>query len=182
MSHQSVNIHRTPGLNGTVEPQELMHRLIGMPVPAFTLHNTEGDSIPLGGVDVSLVIYLYPGSATSDGHGSDTPLADAEQHRGFRDLHDDLVACRFATVGVSSQPVEKQQEAIAVNRLEHQLASDESLWFADLLTLPTFRLGGERFYQRLTLVVAHGVILHVFYPVMVPGRNAAEVAAQLRSR
>jgi peroxiredoxin len=165
-------------MNGTVEPQELVHRLIGMPV-GVTLHNTEGCALCLG-ADVSFVIYIYPGSDTSDAHGSDTPLADAEQHRGFRELHDDLVACRFATVGVSSQPVEKQQEAIAVNRLPQQLASDESLRLADLLTLPTFWLHGKRRYKRLTLVIVQGVILHAFYPVVVPGRHAAEIAAWIR--
>lgn len=178
VSRPGVNIHLALAMNGTVEPQELVNRLIGMPV-GVTLHNTEGYAICLG-ADVSFVIYVYPGSDTSDAHGSDTPLADAEQHRGFREVHDDLVACRFVTVGVSSQPVEKQQEVIAVSRLPHQLASDESLQLADLLLLPTFLLRGKRRYKRLTLVIVHGVILHVFYPVIVPGRHAAEVAAWLR--
>ncbi len=186
MTQHSVNIHAAPTMEGTVEPQEVVRRLIGMrliglSVPEVTLNNTKGDAIFLG-ADASFVIYLYPGSETADPHGNDTTLADAEQHRGFRDLHDDLVARGFATVGVSSQSVEKQREAITVNRLPQQLASDESLWLADMLTLPTFDLGGARFYDRLTLVIDHGIFVQVHFPVAVPGRNAAEVAAWLRSR
>jgi peroxiredoxin len=179
VSHPDLNGHLSSGLaNGTVEPQELTHRLIGMPV-GITLHNTDGEPICLA-VDASFVVYIYPGSDISDTHGSDTPLADAEQHRGFRDLHDDLIAHRFATIGVSSQSVEKQQEMIAVNRLPQQLACDESLRLADLLVLPTFLLHGKRRFKRVTLVIVHGVIVHVFYPITFPGRHAAEVAAWLR--
>jgi peroxiredoxin len=162
-----------------VESQERVHRLVGMPAQ-ITLHNTEGDAIFFG-ADVSFVVYLYPGSAASDEHGHDTSLADAEQHRGFRELHDDLIAHRVVTVGVSSQPFEKQQQTIMANGLPQQLASDESLQLADLLGLPTFRLGDRRFYHRLTLIVARGVILHVCYPVTITGRNANEITDWLRS-
>jgi peroxiredoxin len=178
VSHPDLNGHLSSGLaNGTVEPLEL-HRLIGMPV-GITLHNIDGEPIYLA-ADVSFVVYIYPGSDISDTDGSDTPLADAEQHRGFRDLHDDLVAHRFATVGVSSQSVEKQQEMIVVNRLPQQLVCDESLRLADLLMLPTFLLHGKRRFKRVTLVVVRGIIVHVFYPIAFPGRHAAEVAAWLR--
>lgn len=162
-----------------VEPEELVHRLVGMPAE-ITLHNTEGDAICFGAA-VSFAVYLYPGSAASDEHAYDTSLADAEQHRGFRELHDDLIAHRIVTVGVSSQPFEKQQQTIVANGLPQQLASDESLQLANLLTLPTFRLGDRRFYHRLTLIVARGVILHACYPVTIPGRNANEVMDWLRS-
>lgn len=162
-----------------VESQELVNRLVGMPVE-ITLHNTEGDAICFGAA-VSFAVYLYPGSADSDAHGHDTPLADAEQHKGFRELHDDLVAHSVVTVGVSSQPVETQQQTIAANGLPQQLASDEALQLADLLTLPTFRLGNRRYYHRLTLIVTRGVIRHICYPVTIPGRNANEIMDWLRS-
>ena len=78
-----MSTRRASSLSGPAESQELVRRLIGMAVPAVTLHNTEGERIVLGG-------------------------------------------------GIS-------------------------------------------------FVVAHGVIMNVFYPVTAPGLNAAEVAAQLRN-
>lgn len=98
-----------------------------------------------------------------------------ERDADARELHDDLVAHRLVTVGISSQSIEKQKQTIVANGLPQQLASDESLQLADLLTLLTFRLGGRRFYRRLTLIVARGIILHVCFPVTIPGRNANEV-------
>jgi peroxiredoxin len=168
-------------LNGTAEPQALQ-RLVGMPFPSVVLRGAVGGSVVPGHADVPWVLYLYPGSDTSEAHGSDTPLADAQPHRGFRDLHKDLAACHHTVIGVSSQPLEKRRRAIGAHRLTHQLASDGPLQLADQLSLPTFKVGGLRFYQRLTLVVANGVIVLLLYPVLVPGRNAAEVLAWLKTQ
>jgi peroxiredoxin len=164
--------------NGIMEPYALVQRLVGMTFPAVKLRGADGGSVVPGRADASWVVYLFPGSETSEAHGRDTPLADAQQHQGFRDLHEDLAASRY--LGVSSQPLEDQRQAITAHRLTHQLASDGPLQLADQLDLPVFRVGAQRYYQRLTLVVARGAIRHVVYPVAVPGRNAAEVAALLR--
>jgi hypothetical protein len=107
------------------------------------------------------------------------PRADSEEHRGFRDLHDDFAAQRLTIIGVSSQPAEELQEAITANGLPQQLAADPTLRFAELLNLPTFRVCGERFYHQLTIVVTRGKSIQVYYPVTIPGRHAAEVLARL---
>ncbi len=148
--------------------------------PPLTLASAGGERIRLGDDDASLVAYIYPGSDTSDQHGSDTPLADSEEHRGFRDLHEVFTALHLTIIGVSSQPAEKLREAITSNRLLQQLASDPTLRLAELLNLPTFRVRGERFYHRLTIVVVRGKITQVYYPVTIPGRHAAEVLAGLQ--
>lgn len=176
----SADYKRAPhSLNGAIEAHQLRHRLIGTHTPRLALASASGEQIPLGGDVASLVVYIYPGSDTSGRHGFDTPLADSEEHRSFRDLHGDFAAQHITIVGVSSQPAEKQREAITANRLPQQLASDVTLRLADLLNLPTFRICGERFYHRLTIAVTRGKITQVYYPVAIPGRHAAEVLARL---
>ncbi len=177
----SAHYRRAPrSLNGTIEAHQLRHRLIGMDVPPLALASASGEQIRLGGDDASLVAYIYPGADTSDQHGSDTPLVDSEEHRGFRDLHDVFAALHFTIMGVSSQPAQKLREAVTVDRLPQQLACDSTLRLAELLNLPTFRVRGERFYHRLTIVVVCREITQVFYPVTIPGRHAAEVLARLQ--
>lgn len=181
MSRASVG-HSDESCSGGVEPNELVSRLTGAAIPHVELDFVGASHATcLDALDTSLVIYFYPGCLTSGGYESDTPLVDAEQHRGFRELRDDFDARHFTVVGVSSQPTKKQEETITANRLPHQLARDGALQLADALGLPTFRLGAERFFQRLTLVVMRGIIWQVFFPVVAPGRHAAEVAARLRA-
>jgi peroxiredoxin len=163
-----------------IEAHQLRHRLIGMRSPPLALASASGEQVCLGDDDASFVAYIYPGSDTSDQHGSDTPLADSEEHRGFRDLYDVFAALHLTVIGVSSQPAEKLREAITANRLPQRLASDPTLRLAELLNLPTFRVHGERFYHRLTIVVVCREITQVFYPVTIPGRHAAEVLARLQ--
>jgi peroxiredoxin len=50
------------------------------------------------------------------------------------------------------------------------------------MRLPTFETGGMKLLKRLTLVVADGIVEHVFYPVFPPDRSAADVAAWLARR
>jgi peroxiredoxin len=58
--------------------------------------------------------------------------------------------------------------------------SDFGLSFADTLKLPTFKIGGQRFIKRVTLVSKLGKIVKVFYPVFPPDSDANEVIAWLR--
>ncbi len=177
----SAHYKRAPhSLNGTIEAHQLRHRLIGMDAPPLALASASGEQIRLGGGDASIVAYIYPGSDTSDQHGSDAPLADSEEHRGFRDLHDVFAALHLTIIGVSSQPAEKLRETITANRLPQQLPSDPTLRLAKLLNLPTFSVCGERFCHRLTIVVVRRQITQVYYPVTIPGRHAAEVLVRLQ--
>ena len=147
----------------------LRHRLIGSKLPVgFEVEDTAGHQLRLGGPSGAVVAYLFPGSATSPTHGHDTPLADAEEHRGFREAGERLSALGLTVVGVSSQPAAKLQQAIAANHLRHRLASDPRLKLGDLLDLPTSPVGAGRIYERLTLLVIGGRITQVFYPCPLP--------------
>jgi peroxiredoxin len=93
-----------------------------------------------------------------------------------------MTALGLIVVGVSSQLAAKLREAIAANCLPQPLASDLTLRLGELLRLPTFRLGAEQLYERLTLLIVAGKITQVFYPVPSPGSHAAEVLDHLTSR
>jgi DNA-binding CsgD family transcriptional regulator len=47
--------------------------------------------------------------------------------------------------------------------------------FTQALSLPTFEIAGMTLIKRLTLIVDHGSIVKVFYPVVPPEQNATEV-------
>jgi peroxiredoxin len=180
----SATFRRLPLRSPTpLDATMLRHRLIGKKIAAeFTVEATDGRQVRLGGVTAALVAYLFPGSTSSPEHGADTPLADAEEHRSFRDLYAQMTALGLSIVGVSSQPVAKLQDAIAANRVSQPLVSDPTLRLDELLRLPTFRLGGEQLYERLTLLIVAGKITRVFYPVPNPGSHAAEVLDHLTGR
>lgn len=161
----------------------LRHRLIGMNVAAtLAVRSTAGEKLCLARRSASFIVYLFPGSATSPAHGADTPLTDAEEHRGFRDLHKQITAQEATVVGVSSQSAEKLKDAIAKNRLCQPLASDPNLRVGELLKLPTFRVGAECLYERLTLLITAGRITEVFYPVLAPNHHAGEVLDYITER
>jgi peroxiredoxin len=160
----------------------LRHRLIGAVAPELTLQSTGRQELNLTDGRASLVAYLFPGSATSPAHGDDTPLADAEEHRAFRDLHKRITRLECMVVGISSQPVAKLQEASEANRLCQPLASDQAFQLQDLLKLPTFRVGAEHIYERLTILITAGKITQVFYPVPAPGRHPEEVLEHIAAR
>lgn len=161
----------------------LRHRLIGRQITAdFALDATDGRQLRLGGPTAALVVYLFAGTPTSPEYGNDTPLADAEEHRSFRDLHRRMASLGLIVVGVSTQPAVKLNEAIAANRLKQRLVSDPTLRLGELLKLPTFRAGGGAAYERLTILIIAGKISQVFYPVPTPGSHAQEVLGHLVGR
>lgn len=181
----SVTFKRAPPRSSTLlDATVFRHRLIGRTITAdFTVNATdEQQQLHLGGPTAALIVYLFPGSASSPAHGHDTPLADAEEHRSFREAHEQLSSLGLIVVGVSSQPAATLQDAIAANRLTQLLASDPTLRLGKLLDLPTFPVGGGRAYERLTILIVAGQITQVFYPVPTPGRHAEEVLAHFMSR
>jgi peroxiredoxin len=177
----SATFKRPPARRPTLlDATVLRHRLIGQKIPAdFALQGTAGQQLRLGRPSGALVVYLFPGSTSSPAHGQDTPLADAEEHRSFREAREPLSTLGLVVLGVSSQPEAKLKEAIDANRLRHPLACDPALTLGELLDLPTFPAGGGRVYERLTILVIAATITQVFYPVPAPGRAAQEVLDHL---
>jgi peroxiredoxin (alkyl hydroperoxide reductase subunit C) len=65
--------------------------------------------------------------------------------------------------------------------LPFAILSDEGLKLTRALELPTFEVAGMTLLKRMALVIDHGTITKVFYPVFPPDKNAEEVIAWLRS-
>jgi peroxiredoxin len=74
--------------------------------------------------------------------------------------------------GLSTQTTEYQREAVDRLHLPFPLLSDERLELTRALRLPTFHVAGQVLTKRLTLLARASRILHVFYPVFPPDKDA----------
>jgi peroxiredoxin len=84
-------------------------------------------------------------------------------------------------VGLSTQDTAVQREAVERLHLPFPLLSDARLELTRALRLPTFRVADQVLLKRLTLVVRHARIEHLFYPVFPPDLHAAEVLSWLEN-
>lgn len=55
------------------------------------------------------------------------------------------------------------------------MAPGRDFALADALQLPSFETAGMRLLKRLTMIIAGGIIVKIFYPVFPPDRSAADV-------
>jgi peroxiredoxin len=144
-----------------------MEQLVGVPVPPLRLTATDGHGVDLTAVGEPWgVLYLY---------GDRDSSCDA-----FRDRHSELTGLGAEVLGIATRSPEEQREAVERLGLPFPLLSDPNHLLADALDLPTFEAEGTRRYERLTLVVRHARVVHVFHPVPEPAEHAAEVERWLR--
>lgn len=163
--------------------------LSGLRLPALSLPATDGSTVDIGAATASpVVVYVYPGTGVP-GRELPTGWDMAPGARGctpqscaFRDRHADLVDLGATVFGLSAQPIGEQEEFAVREHLPYPLANDSDFMLEHEIGLPTFELGGRRYYRRLTFVAVGGQIEKVFYPVFPPQENAADVAAWLRGR
>ena len=161
--------------------------LIGGPLPALRLETTAGEVDLAELASELLVLFIYP-------HATGLPDAPVPgwdlipgargctaQSCGFRDHHGRLRDLGAEIAGLSVQTVDEQRDFAARVGLHDRLISDPTRQLAAALGLPAFNAGGRTFYKRLTLIARGGRIVKVFYPVLEPGRNAADVVAWLES-
>jgi peroxiredoxin len=160
------------------EARRVIDRLAGRVIPPLLLATSRGEPVDLGSFATrSVVVYMYPGSSSSPDGGEDSPMLDAAQHRAYGAHEPDMSALNLSVFGVSSQSPDAQRESAEATRVRHALLSDSNLLLAEKLDLPIFEDRGARWYRRLTMVVRHGRIGKVFYPMRSPARNPAEVVA-----
>lgn len=154
-------------------------------MPSVPLPSTSGGAIDLAGSVGRTVVFCYP--ATGKPNESSPPGWDqipgargcTPQSCAFRDHYQELLALHVGVYGLSTQTTADQREAVKRLHLPYDVLSDATLAFVRALRLPTFAVEGKTYIKRLTLVVRHGRVEHVFYPVFPPDRNAADVIAWL---
>jgi peroxiredoxin len=155
-------------------------------LPSISLAATFGSNVDLGALPGRTVLYLFPRISGPDGD-SPTGWDEIPGARGctpeacaFRDRFSDLRASGATRVlGLSSQSVEEQAEAVSRLQLPFAMLSDPELRLATELGVPTFALGDSRFYRRLTLIASGRTIEKIFYPIDAPGENATQVLTWL---
>lgn len=159
-------------------------------VPSVPLPATDGTTVDVAALAGRTVVYCYPKTGRPDEDvipdgWEEVPGARGctPESRGFRDRHRALLERGASAVfGLSTQSTDYQREARDRLDLPFELLSDADFEFARALDLPTFRIGGEEFLSRLTLVVSDGRVEHVFYPVFPPDEHADEVVRWLDRR
>jgi peroxiredoxin len=156
-------------------------RLLGKSLPSIALASTQGESIDLSAISGRVIIYCYPmtgqpGIPLPDGW-DEIPGARGctPQSCAFRDHYQELNDLGAQVFGLSSQSTEYQLEAKMRLHLPFELLSDRDLIFANEIGLPIFEIENKPLIKRVTLIVAEGKIVKVFYPVFPPDRNANDV-------
>ena len=160
--------------------------LAGARMASVPLRATNGDTVDLSALPGRVVVYAYPrtgqpGVENPDGWDM-IPGARGctPQSCSFRDHHAELKALGVDHLfGLSTQDPGYQREAAERLHLPFAILSDEHLKLTRAMDLPTFEASGMTLLKRFTLVVHHGLVEHVFYPVFPPDRSASEVAEWL---
>ena len=163
-------------------------RLRGQHLPDLSLLSTSGSYINVRQQPGLVVLYAYPltgrpgvplpvGWDAIPGARGCTPEACS-----FRDHHAEIRRLGAEVFGLSTQSTDYQREVRARLHLPFDLLSDEALAFTSALSLPTFEIGSIRLLRRVTLIVFHGTIEHVFYPIFPPDKHAIDVVSYLTAR
>lgn len=187
MNVTTANYEQLPADLPVPEDDGAAAHLAGGVMPSITLPATGGTAVDLAALGPRAVVYVYPMTGTPG-----VPLVDGwdqipgargctPESIGFRSHYEELTGLGAQVFGLSVQDTAEQAEAAARLALPFPLLSDSGLVLADRLGLPTFTASdGVVRYKRLTLVLNHGRIEHVFYPVFPPDRHAGEVLDWLR--
>lgn len=166
--------------------------LPGMPIPSISLPSTSGNSVNLAAKWLERsVVYCYPRTGLPDeeppgGTAAWNVIPGARgctpESCAFRDHFHAFQSIQAAVFGLSSQTSEYQREMVQRLRLPFEVLSDSTLAFAKALRLPTFQVDSEVLIKRLTLIIEHGIISKVFYPIFPPDKHAEEVVEWLCSK
>ena len=159
-----------------------------MAVPELTLDSSDGP-VDLRDLGAELaVLYVYPRTGIP---GRPTPAGwnaipgargCTPQSCAFRDHASQLAVLGARVAGLSAQTLAEQQDFARREHMPFPVIADPDRLLGAELRLPTFEFQGLELYRRVTLILEHGRIAEVFYPVFPPDRNAADVVAWLGER
>jgi peroxiredoxin len=166
----------------------LASHLVKMSLPEVSLASTSGKNFSFGSNHLDgekLVIYVYPltgqpNVALPEGW-DEIPGARGctPQACDFSDHYQQFKELSAQVLGLSAQTTEYQCELKNRLHLPFDLLSDVDFRLKQTLNLPTFQVGEDILYKRLTLIIEKNVIKKVFYPVFPPNQHAAQVLAWL---
>ncbi|MES2563614.1 MAG: peroxiredoxin [Pseudomonadota bacterium] len=163
--------------------------LTGMKLPSIALRATNSAMVDLSRLPGRTIVYCYPRTGRPD-----QPLLpgwnDIPGARGctpqtvcYRDHYQELRQLGVSALfGLSTQDTAYQQEVVDRLHLPFPLLSDEHLAFTHALKLPTFDIEGMTLTRRLTLIVNHGRIERVFYPVFPSDSDAPNIIRWLKDQ
>ncbi|MDA8258068.1 MAG: peroxiredoxin [Betaproteobacteria bacterium] len=160
--------------------------LVGSRLPPLSLPATSGQTVDLGALRGTTVIYFYPMTGRPDSPPmigwNEIPGARGctPQNCGFRDHYTELMRIAAGVFGVSAQGLEEQKEAKQRLGLPFELLNDSNFLLTEALHLPTFEYDGVSLIKRLAIISVDGIIQKVFYPVFPPDRNAEDVIEWLK--
>lgn len=163
------------------------NHLRGMKIPSISLRSTQGRDVSLASVSRGQAVFFFyphagkPGNPITRGW-NEIPGARGctPQSCAFRDHYQEFRELGFEVFGISAQHLDEQMDFAKRNNLPYELLNDSDFRLTKALRLPTFEFASKTFIKRLALVVRHGSIEKVFYPVFPPDKNAELVLKYLR--
>lgn len=156
--------------------------LQGMKLPPLSLPCTSGTPVKISALQDLTIIFCYPrtgapGETIPDswnmipGARGCTPQACS-----FRDASKQFLTTDVKRIfGLSTQDTAYQEEVKTRLHLPFELLSDEALTFLEALNLPSIDWEGKKLCKRITLAIAQGRIVKVWYPVFPPDQSANQV-------
>ncbi|CAF3854033.1 unnamed protein product [Adineta steineri] len=152
-------------------------------LPVTNKHSVDITSYP------RTVIYFYPRTGKPDQKLPDgwdeIPGARGctPESCGFRDHFQELQSLDANVYGCSTQTTDYQQEVVERLHLPFDILSDSDLKLVNHLHLPYFtlpELENIPLIKRLTIIIKHDTIEHVFYPIFPTDKHAQEVIDWLK--
>jgi len=160
-----------------------------MSIPRVRLRATDGVEHDIAEeTSGTAVVYVYPQTGVP---GVEMPAGwDAipgargctPQACSYRDDFSSYQEMGVDVFGLSTQAADAQREFATREHIPFPLLSDPERRVGRVLGLPTFTVGGQMLYRRVTLIIEGGKVTHVRYPVFPPNEDAWETLSWLRSR
>ena len=170
-----------------MDDDKLCEHLKGVHLPDIALPATNGSCVNLSQLRGTTVVYCYPMTSQP---GVLPPIGWDEipgtrgctlQCCSYRDHFSKLNKLNTAVYGMSSQGNDYQMEMTERLKLPFLIISDSNFEYCNYLNLPTFTANNKRFIKRITLVIEHGVIEAVHYPILQSIKDVNWVIAHLTS-
>ncbi len=163
--------------------------LVGMEIPSIALASAKDRLVNVREASRDqAVFFFYPRTGKS---GTPIPRGWNEipgargctpQSCSYRDHYGEFKKLGFDIYGVSAQNLEEQREFAKREHIPYELLNDSKFELVKELRLPTFEFESKMHIKRLSLVVRHGRIEKVFYPVFPPNMNAELMLRYLKGK